>query len=101
MLLKQFVKQHWMEGERGYEPPTATDEEKRFIKEALPAGLSEASSKVRTAVALAMATIAKWDYPEQWPGLLEHLISSIKASQDPNLGGCPSGACAPDAGQRA
>jgi hypothetical protein len=86
VLLKQHIKAHWVEGERRYEPPTATDEEKRFIKEALPAGLAEAHSKVRTAVALAIATIAKWDYPEQWPGLLEHLVASIKSGHDPNLG---------------
>ena len=105
VLLKQYIKAHWVEGERRYEPPTATDEEKRFIKEALPAGLSEADSKVRTAVALAMATIAKWDYPEQWPGLLERLVASIKSGHDTHLGGrrwpglagccCAAAACGP------
>jgi hypothetical protein len=94
VLLKQYIKAHWIEGERRYEPPTATDEEKRFIKDALPAGLSQANSKVRTAVALAIATIAKWDYPEQWPGLLEHLVACIKSGHDTNLGEAAAAALA-------
>lgn len=86
VLLKQNIKRHWIEGEKNYTPPVTTDEEKRYIKERLPAALSEPNSKVRTAVALAIATIARWDYPDDWPGLLEHLVSAIKAGQDENLG---------------
>jgi hypothetical protein len=89
VLLKQYIKRHWIEGEKNYIPPVTTDDEKRYIKERLPAGLSEPNSKVRTAVALGIATIARWDYPDDWPGLLEHLVNSIKAGQDENLGEHP------------
>jgi hypothetical protein len=48
--------------------------------------LGDPDSKIRTAVGMAIAAIASWDWPQSWPGLMEHLIASIKTRSNPVLG---------------
>lgn len=56
------------------------------MRSTLPAGLQDPDSKVRTAVGVAVASIAAWDLPSAWPGLLESMVGSIKARSNPHLG---------------
>jgi hypothetical protein len=56
------------------------------MRERLPEGLGDESSKVRTAVAMAVAAIARWDCPQQWPGLIPGLVQAITAKKNANLG---------------
>lgn len=123
VLLKQYVKQHWVAGERGFEPPGSallkmllvthhrhqrparwgssgvcantvqlclfaetSREDKAQIRNALPSGLRDPDSKIRTAIAMAIAAVANWDWPQDWPGLLENIVGSIKKRDDPQLG---------------
>jgi hypothetical protein len=46
---------------------------------------------------MAIAAVANWDWPNDWPGLLENIVSSIKQRSDPQLGKCSprSQACCP------
>lgn len=69
-------------------PPSAetSKEEKAQIRAALPAGLHDPDSKIRTAIAMAIAAVANWDWPQDWPGLLENIVTSIKERRNPNLG---------------
>lgn len=64
----------------------ASREDKAAIRSGLPAGLRDPDSKIRTAIAMAIAAVANWDLPQEWPGLLESIVSSIKQGTDPNLG---------------
>jgi hypothetical protein len=90
VLLKQYVKQHWIQGERGFVPPETSKADKAHIRNALPAGLRDPDSKIRTAVAMAIAAVANWDWPQDWPGLLESIVSSIKQRDDGPLGESPA-----------
>uniref|UniRef100_A0A383VNQ8 Importin N-terminal domain-containing protein n=1 Tax=Tetradesmus obliquus TaxID=3088 RepID=A0A383VNQ8_TETOB len=85
VLLKQYVKAHWQEGERGFQPPEASEADKQQIRAALPAGLMEPDSKIRTAVAMAIAAVVSWDWPQAWPGIMEFIVNSIKDRKDANL----------------
>ncbi|KAF8072465.1 Ipo9 [Scenedesmus sp. PABB004] len=85
VLLKQYVKQHWVEGERGFVPPEVSEADKAAIRAALPAGLADPDSKIRTAVGMAIAAVAAWDWPQAWPGLLEFIVGAIKERKDTNL----------------
>ena len=49
------------------------------IRHELPRGLGDQSAKVQTAVGLVVASIAKWDVPEEWPQLLPALLGVIQA----------------------
>lgn len=79
------VPQHWVEGERGFVAPETPEQEKQQIRAALPAGLQDPDSKIRTAVGVVIATIANWDWPQAWPGLLEYIVNCIKQQEEPNL----------------
>eukprot|EP01119_Soliformovum_irregulare_P000725 TRINITY_DN10535_c1_g1_i3.p1 TRINITY_DN10535_c1_g1~~TRINITY_DN10535_c1_g1_i3.p1 ORF type:complete len:751 (-),score=247.92 TRINITY_DN10535_c1_g1_i3:105-2102(-) len=60
------------------------DSDRVAIKTGLPRGLSDPENKIRTAVAMAIATIAHWDWPEQWPTLVQDLVTCLQ-SPDKNL----------------
>lgn len=54
------------------------------VRKLLPAGLSDDHSKVRSTVAYAIAAIARWDWPENWPDLFDQMMTAL-TSQSPNL----------------
>lgn len=85
-VLKKLVREHWTAESPQYKGPPVGPEEREAIKEQLPAGLGDESSKVRTAVAMAVAGIAKWDCPQAWPGLIPGLVQAITAKKNANLG---------------
>lgn len=97
-VLKKLVREHWTGESPHYKGPQVGAEEKEAIREALPTGLGDESSKVRTAVAMAVAAIARWDCPQQWPGLIPGLVQAITAKKNANMGGLagrgPAGVCA-------
>lgn len=57
------------------------------MRAALPPGLADPNSKLRTAVGLAVAAIAKWDCPDAWPDLLDNLLRAIDQRDNQPLGG--------------
>ncbi|KAI9085744.1 hypothetical protein K1719_032350 [Acacia pycnantha] len=75
VLLKQFVKKHWQEGEDTFEPPVVSSHEKVVICEILLLALDESHKKICTAISLAVASIAEYDWPDFWPDLLPFLLS--------------------------
>lgn len=77
VLLKQYVETHWCTVAEKFRPPEIKPAAKEKIKELLPMGLRDSISKVRTAVAYAISTIAHWDWPENWPGLFDILVSCL------------------------
>uniref|UniRef100_A0A7I4DD79 Importin N-terminal domain-containing protein n=1 Tax=Physcomitrium patens TaxID=3218 RepID=A0A7I4DD79_PHYPA len=84
VLLKQYVKQHWQKDEKNFVEPEVSPEDKAAIKELLPAALEDPHGKIRTAVGMAIASIANWDWPEEWPGLMGYLLSLINDRTDIN-----------------
>lgn len=73
VLLKQVIKKHWSSECTNYEPPELSAPEREQIKADLTHGLADASSKIRTAVAMCVSAVAKAD-PNGWPGLMESLV---------------------------
>jgi len=81
VLLKQYVECHWSQlQEEKFKLPEVTEQAKRIIREALPHGLKDDSSKVRSSVAYAMANIAAFDWPEKWPELFSLLIEALHSN---------------------
>jgi hypothetical protein len=80
------VKQHWQEGEENFIPPAASLEDKQAIRDLLPQALEDPHGKIRTAVGMAIASIASWDWPEEWPGLMGYLLGLISDRSDANKG---------------
>lgn len=90
-VLKKLVREHWTAEAPQYKGPAVGEEEKAAMREALPAGLGDESSKVRTAVAMAVAAIARWDCPQAWPGLIPGLVQAITAKKNAHMGERPAG----------
>ncbi|XP_012280793.1 importin-9 [Orussus abietinus] len=82
VLLKQYVQTHWTHLSEKFRPPELKLGTKEKIKELLPLGLRESISKVRTAVAYAISAIAHWDWPENWPGLFDILVSCLSGDSE-------------------
>ncbi|GIL64427.1 hypothetical protein Vafri_18355 [Volvox africanus] len=78
VILKQVIKKHWSAEALKFEDPELPQGERTNIQAVLPNGLSDPSSKVRTAVAMCIAAISKAD-PDGWPGLVENLVGAIHA----------------------
>lgn len=86
LVLKKYIKEHWDETNRKFQPPVAPENAKHLIRQGLLPGLADDSSKLRTAVGMCIAEICKTDWPQQWPGLLHWLVAQIQERQNPNLG---------------
>ncbi|KAG9448691.1 hypothetical protein H6P81_008656 [Aristolochia fimbriata] len=77
VLLKQFVKQHWQEEEEAFVHPIVSASEKSIIRQHLLLALDDPHGKICTAVGMAVASIAQYDWPEDWPDLLPLLLNLI------------------------
>ncbi|KXS21609.1 ARM repeat-containing protein [Gonapodya prolifera JEL478] len=83
--LKNYVDKNWSaqaESEK-FEGPEPPEEVKTLVKSQILNGLSDAQTRIRGAVAYAISKIAHTDWPEQWPDLLNALLSNVQ-SGDPN-----------------
>ncbi|KAG4403350.1 hypothetical protein AAZX31_01G085600 [Glycine max] len=84
VLLKQFVKKHWQEGEDSFEPPVVASDEKEIIRRMLLLALDDPHKKICTAIGMAVASIAMHDWPELWPDLLPFLLNLINNQTNMN-----------------
>jgi importin-9 len=80
VLFKQYVEIHWSLSSEKYKEPEMEQQFKIKIKQILPLGLADQESKIRITVAHAIATIAHWDWPEQWPELFPTLIQGLSGN---------------------
>ncbi|XP_022957048.1 importin-9 [Cucurbita moschata] len=75
VLLKQFIKKHWQEGDELFEHPAVSNDEKAAIRQLLLLTLDDSHRKICTAISMAVASIAIYDWPEEWPELLPCLLN--------------------------
>ncbi|CAD6208615.1 GSCOCG00010595001-RA-CDS [Cotesia congregata] len=71
VLLKQYVETHWCSVAEKFRSPEIKPTTKEKIKELLPL----------VSVAYAIAAIAHWDWPENWPGLFDILVNCLNGAQ--------------------
>ncbi|XP_059317050.1 uncharacterized protein LOC132067756 isoform X2 [Lycium ferocissimum] len=77
VILKQFIKKHWQEDEEGFEHPVVSSDEKVAIRGLLLPLLDDPHRKICTAIGMGVASIAHYDWPEEWPDLLPSLMKCI------------------------
>ena len=78
ILLKNFVKVHWRADVPRFVPPLLGAEDKLLVKRTVTQLLGVKDTKLRTAVALCIATIVAWEWPEEWPSAITDLISCLR-----------------------
>ena len=59
--------------------PAINDEEKEGIRAEIPRGLADADNKIRTAAAMAIASIACTDLPHAWPSLVGDIVRAVSS----------------------
>lgn len=82
LVLKQYIKERWVH--HGDSAHHASDAEKQAMRATLPTGLMLTERKVRTAVGMAIAEIAKHELPAGWPDLVPQLMAAITQGRDLN-----------------
>ena len=65
--------------------PVVGNQEKAGIRAEIPRGLADPDSKIRTAVAMAIASIACTDVPHEWPTLVDDIVGAISSRTSPLL----------------
>ena len=65
--------------------PLVSDDEKAGIRAEIPKGLADSDGKIRTAVAMAIASIASTDVPHEWPTLVDDVVGAISSRTSPLL----------------
>ncbi|GMI99842.1 hypothetical protein like AT1G26170 [Hibiscus trionum] len=84
LILKQFIKKHWQEGDESFQHPAVSSDEKAVIRRLLLSTLDDPNRKLCTAISMAIASIAVYDWPESWPDLLDFLLKLIGDQSDMN-----------------
>ncbi|KAB1999692.1 hypothetical protein ES319_D12G178600v1 [Gossypium barbadense] len=77
LILKQFIRKHWQEGDESFQSPAVSSDEKAVIRGLLLSTLDDPNRKLCTAISMAIAAIAVYDWPESWPDLLPFLLKLI------------------------
>ena len=69
VVLKHFVHADWLR---------LAEAEKACVRAALPAGLRDGHGRIRTAVSVVIAAVARTDWPDAWPTLLADLTLPLE-----------------------
>ncbi|BEJ11716.1 hypothetical protein CspHIS471_0201760 [Cutaneotrichosporon sp. HIS471] len=78
ILLQKYIDRHWSAMSDAFEPPATPSEVKDLIRPMLLRALSDRERKVRTAAAFACSTVARFDWPDDWPSLLSELTRMLQ-----------------------
>lgn len=65
--------------------PVVSIKEKVSIRAEIPRALADPDNKIRTAVAMAIASIASTDLPHEWPTLIRDIVGAISSRTNPLL----------------
>ena len=87
VLLKNFISTHWNSDSQGSKEPTVKSVVKTKLKSVLPLGLSDTVRKIQIGIASTLATIAKFDYPHNWPEMIPLITSKINSSNENDVYG--------------
>ena len=82
IFLKKLVKECWTCDEPG--GVVIGEADKAAVRATIPAGLGDASAKIRTATGLVVSAVGNHDFPEEWPTLFEDIVGAIQ-SEDLDL----------------
>ncbi|KAI9638767.1 armadillo-type protein [Dioszegia hungarica] len=77
VLLQQYILKHWSGISHVFEDPSTPNEIKAQIRPIIFSGLSDPQRKIRMASAFALSTIARFDWPDEYPDLLSSLVGLL------------------------
>ncbi|EKX35213.1 hypothetical protein GUITHDRAFT_146623 [Guillardia theta CCMP2712] len=81
VLCRRYISNHWIRQKPDFQEPEIAEVHKAAMKQQLLNGLGLEHSKLRTAVSMAVASIAKEDFPDNWPELIPHVMSMLETGE--------------------
>lgn len=82
VLLRQYVQNRWIGFREGSGAPLVPDSVKADLRRQLPKALCDNRPRIQNMVAVLLAQITQYDFPENWPNLMQ-LVCSNLLSRDP------------------
>ncbi|KAF8870248.1 ARM repeat-containing protein [Mucidula mucida] len=79
ILLRKYVKERWSPYFQNFKGNAPSPEIKNQVRQAVFQGLSDPNRKIRSLCALVLTSIANCDWPDEYPDLLNNLISLISS----------------------
>ncbi|WRT69867.1 uncharacterized protein IL334_006858 [Kwoniella shivajii] len=73
----QYINQHWTPASASFQHPITPIEVKAQIRPIVFNGLSDPQRKIRLSAAFALSTIARFDWPDDYPDLLSQLVGLL------------------------
>lgn len=86
-VLKNYIDSHWSNRSDKFVDLETRPSVKDAVRLNIVQGLSDPVTKVRIGVAYAIARIAQYDWPEEWPSLFDTLIMHLKSACTPQVHG--------------
>uniref|UniRef100_A0AAU8L099 Importin-9 n=1 Tax=Halisarca dujardinii TaxID=2583056 RepID=A0AAU8L099_HALDU len=80
LVLKQYVQSHWSREGELFADTLVSGPAKQAIKKHLLGCLASEESKIRATVAYAIAAIATWEWPEEWPEFIDTILAGIHSA---------------------
>nr|XP_019009559.1 uncharacterized protein I206_06208 [Kwoniella pini CBS 10737]OCF48340.1 hypothetical protein I206_06208 [Kwoniella pini CBS 10737] len=82
VLLQQYINQHWTPASASFQHPITPIETKSQIRPIIFSGLSDPQRKIRLSAAFALSTVARFDWPDDYPDLLSQLVGLLGRSSN-------------------
>ncbi|KAJ2719494.1 hypothetical protein GGI07_005192 [Coemansia sp. Benny D115] len=80
LQLRGYIERHWSIGATKYETgPIPSQELKSKVREHVFSLLASSSGKLRSAAAASVASMARYDWPDEWPGLFGQLVELLRS----------------------
>ncbi|KAJ2601154.1 hypothetical protein GGF39_001395 [Coemansia sp. RSA 1721] len=78
--LRGYIGRHWSIASTKYEPGPVPDQDtKGHVREKVFSLLSSNNGKLRTAAAAVIASMARYDWPDEWPQLFPQLVELLRS----------------------
>lgn len=76
VLLRQYVQMHWTAFKES-DIPMIPDNIKEDLRRQLPKGLCDTRPRVQSMVANLLAQITQYDFPDEWPNLMQLVCANL------------------------
>ncbi|KAH6916745.1 armadillo-type protein [Coprinopsis sp. MPI-PUGE-AT-0042] len=87
ITLRKYIRERWSPFFPSFKGAAPSPELKAQVRQALFHGLSDPNRKIRSLTAHALSSIANCDWPDEYPDLLQNLISLLSAGSPDSVHG--------------
>ena len=78
---KNRIRRHWDSSPSRGAPNPIPESDRAAIKSMILASLVDAPTQTRVHIASALGTIARYDFPDSWPNLMEQIVGLLSSGQ--------------------